>query len=69
MNIVFSEHALAKIEILKRHGVKVEKKFIELVVSDPEQLEQGYKNRLIAQKKFDKDHVLRVVYEKIIKIF
>ncbi|MEO8210084.1 MAG: DUF4258 domain-containing protein [bacterium] len=51
--------------ILKRHGIEIEKKFIELVVTETEKLEEGYKNRLIAQKEFDDDHVLRVVYERI----
>ncbi|MDQ3019497.1 MAG: DUF4258 domain-containing protein [Bacteroidota bacterium] len=65
MNIIFSDHAIAKIEILKRHGIEIENKFIELVVTEPEKLEEGYKKRLIAQREFDDGHVLRVVYEKI----
>lgn len=64
MNIIFSDHVISKIEILKKHGIEIDRKFIELIVSDPEKLEDGYKNRLIAQRKLDKDHILRVIYEK-----
>ena len=31
---------------------------------EPDNIEKGYKGRLIAQKELDEDHVLRVVYEK-----
>ena len=64
MAIRFSEHAKSKMEVLKRHGVKIDKKFIEQTVIEPEKLEPGYKDRMIAQKKLDEFHVLRVVYEK-----
>ncbi|HOJ39940.1 MAG TPA: DUF4258 domain-containing protein [bacterium] len=64
MKIVFSKHSLLKIELLKRHGLYLEKDFIEEVVSSPDMVEQGYKNRLIAQKKLGKERVLRVVYEE-----
>ncbi|MBK8552142.1 MAG: DUF4258 domain-containing protein [Ignavibacteria bacterium] len=64
MKIFFSNHVLTKIEILKQHGIEIEKEFIEEIVEDPEKLEAGYKNRLVAQKRLDESHVLRVVYEK-----
>lgn len=65
MNIIYSNHAIAKLEILRRHGIYVDKKLIEDIIIDPEKLEWGYKNRLIAQKKINDTHVLRVVYEEL----
>jgi hypothetical protein len=65
MDIIYSNHAISKIEILKRHGIEIEKTIIEKIVAEPEKLEQGYKNRFVAQRKIDVSHVLRVVYEKI----
>lgn len=64
MTIVYSDHAIAKIEILRRHGIDVNKEIIEKIISDPEKLDFGYMNRLIAQRKIDDKHVLRVVYEE-----
>ena len=63
-NVIFSEHALFKVEVLKRHGLVVSKHFIENIVLNPDKIDKGYKGRLIAQKKLDNDHVLRVVYEE-----
>ena len=62
--IIFSEHALFKIELLKRHKIKINKQFIENVVTNSDKTDQGYKGRIIAQKKLDTNHVLRVVYEE-----
>ena len=33
-------------------------------MTKPEKLMEGYKGRKIAQRSFDPDHVLRVVYEE-----
>ncbi len=64
MTFVYSDHAIAKIEILRRHGIYVDKETIESIITDPEKLEFGYMNRLIAQRKTDNKHVLRIVYEE-----
>lgn len=64
MTIVYSDHAIAKIEILRRHGIDVDKEIIEKIIADPEKLDFGYMNRFIAQRKIDHKHVLRVVYEE-----
>ncbi|HMS34566.1 MAG TPA: DUF4258 domain-containing protein [Ignavibacteria bacterium] len=53
------------IEILRRHGIYVDKNLIEDIVRDSEKPVQGYKNRLIAQKKINETHVMRVVYEEL----
>ena len=63
-DITFSKHAILKIDILKNHGFKVSKELIESVITFPDKIEKGYKDRLIAQKKIDDEHVIRVVHEK-----
>ncbi len=63
-DVAFSLHSLLKIEILKAHGVDVSKETIEDIVRNPDRIEEGYKNRLVAQKGFDETRVLRVVYEE-----
>lgn len=61
--IVFSSHAIEKIEILRKHNISIDKKFIEKAVANPDKVESGYKERIIAQKVLDGNHVLRIVYE------
>lgn len=63
--IEFSLHSLLKIEILKSHGLEVSQGIVENVVKTPDRIEQGYKDRLIAQRGFDETRVLRVVYETL----
>jgi hypothetical protein len=63
--IEFSQHSLLKIEILKSHGIDVSREIVENVVRTPDRIEEGYKNRLVAQKGFDETRVLRVVYEAL----
>lgn len=65
MLIEFSLHSLLKIEILKSHGIYVSKEIVENVVKNPDRIEEGYKNRSVAQKGFDETRVLRVVYETL----
>lgn len=62
--IVFSDHALLKFEVLQKHGVILDKNFVEGVLRNPSKIERGYKERFIAQGKLDDEHVLRVVYEE-----
>jgi hypothetical protein len=64
MLIEFSLHSLLKIEILKSHGINVSKEIVENVVRNPDKIDIGYKERLIAQKGFDDTRILRVVYEE-----
>lgn len=64
-DIEFSPHSLLKIEILKSHGLEVSKEIIENVVRNPDRIDTGYKDRLVAQKGFDETRVLRVVYETL----
>jgi hypothetical protein len=65
--IKFSQHSLDKIRILKKHGIIVNKEVIKEIILKPQQLEKGYKGRLVAQGNFDKDRVLRIIYEELTK--
>ena len=62
-NLVFSQHALDKIEILKKHQIFLDKELIENAVLNPDSIDSGYKGRFVAQKILDEHHVLRIVYE------
>ncbi|MBN2374711.1 DUF4258 domain-containing protein [bacterium] len=62
--IEFSKHAEMKIEMLKNHGILITMETVKDVVTSPDKINRGYKDRLIAQKGLDKEHVLRVVYEE-----
>ncbi len=63
-NIVFTQHAINKLEILISHKFIISKEVIENSAFNPDRVESRYKNRLIAQKELDSDHVLRIVYEE-----
>ena len=65
MLIEFSQHALAKIEVLKAHGVIVTEAMITNIIKHPDRTDIGYNERSIAQKGFDELRVLRVVYETL----
>ncbi len=56
--IVFSQHALDKIEILRKHKTFIDKEIVEKSVTNPDSIESGYKGRFVAQKILDKDHVI-----------
>jgi hypothetical protein len=62
--IYFTKHAREKFNVLKRHGFEVSKEQIELAVVDPDFVDRSRIPLLIAQRKIDKIHVLRVVYKK-----
>lgn len=62
--IIFTKHAKDKFRILKRHKfVVLEQKVLE-TLSHPDLIDYSKLPLLIAQKKFDRVHVLRVVYKK-----
>ncbi|MBI4823089.1 MAG: DUF4258 domain-containing protein [Nitrospirae bacterium] len=63
-NIKHSNHLLLKIELLKAHGLELSKEKIDDIIRFSDKIEKGHKGRLIAQKRLDDEHVLRVVYEE-----
>lgn len=62
--ITFSHHALEKIEILKKHNVEFTIIDAEKTIISPDSVESGYKNRKIAQRFIDENHILRIVFEE-----
>jgi len=69
--LIFTEHAKNKFEILKRHKFLITRKQVLETVEKPELIDKSRLPLLIAQRKIDRDHVLRVVYKKefgVIKI-
>lgn len=69
--IIFTKHAINKFEILKRHKFLITEKQVLKTVEWPDLIDKSRSPLLIAQRKIDRGHVLRVVYKQefgIIKI-
>jgi len=63
--IHFTKHAVEKFAILKKHDFFVSEKDVTRVVTEPDAINYRLRHPLIiAQKSFDKNHVLRVIYKK-----
>lgn len=53
-----------KIQILSYHQIFVDKNLITKIITKPDRIESGYKNRLVAQGMLDDKHVLQIVFEE-----
>ena len=62
--IRFTHHAENKFEILARHGFNLAKSLVVLTIEEPELIDTRRSPLLIAQRRIDDNHVLRVVYRK-----
>ena len=62
--IIFTKHAREKFKILERHGVKLREEQVIKAVESPEHIDHSRLPLLIAQRKLDAKHVLRVVYRQ-----
>lgn len=62
--IVFCTHAEHKFLILKQHGVKLTKTQIIDTIINSENTVEGKNFRKIAQKTFNSEHILRVIFEE-----
>jgi len=62
--IHFTRHALEKFAILRRHGFEISRREVLLAVERPEFIDHSRAPLKIAQRSFDKAHVLRVVYRE-----
>jgi len=62
MEIKFTKHAEYKLELLSKHGFKINRDQVKKVIEDPDSVKKGKKNRQIAQKEINKTHILRVIY-------
>lgn len=62
--IIFTKHAEDKFEILKRHKFLISKKQVIETLEKPDLIDKSRLPLLIAQRKIDKNYVLRVVYKQ-----
>ena len=65
MEVIFTNHAKAKFEALRRHGFLLTWKQVRDAVKNPDAIRRGKGRRIIAQKTLDERYVLRVIYEKV----
>ncbi|NCO15564.1 DUF4258 domain-containing protein [Candidatus Wolfebacteria bacterium CG18_big_fil_WC_8_21_14_2_50_39_7] len=69
--IIFTKHARDKFGILKRHKFLISKNQVIKTIEEPDLIDNSRLPLLIAQRKIDRDYVLRVVYKQefgIIKV-
>lgn len=64
ITIVYTQHARAKFEILKRHGFMVTSDQVEATLNQPDDIIAQTGGRFIAQKSITERHVLRVIYRE-----
>ena len=62
--IIFTKHAKDKFGVLKKHKFIISEKKVLEALSQPDLIDYSHLPLLIAQKKFDSTHVLRVVYKE-----
>lgn len=62
--IIFTKHARNKFEILKRHKFLIAEGQVLKTVEKPDLIDKSRLPLLIAQRKIDRHHVLRVVYKQ-----
>ncbi|PJA02419.1 DUF4258 domain-containing protein [bacterium (Candidatus Gribaldobacteria) CG_4_10_14_0_2_um_filter_36_18] len=69
--IIFTRHARNKFKILKRHKFLIIEKQVLRTIEKPDLIDKSRLPLLIAQRKIDREYVLRVVYKQefgIIKV-
>ena len=62
--IHFTKHAREKFKILERHGFKISRHEVLRTVAEPDLIDYSRWPLKIAQRNFDKTHVLRVVFKE-----
>lgn len=62
--IVFTKHARDKFATLKKHKFIISEKEVLEALNNPDLIDYSRLPLLIAQHKFDRTHVLRVVYKE-----
>jgi len=62
--IKFTKHANQKFKILRLHNFHISKKEVIKAIQKPELIDYSRLPLLIAQRKLDRNHVLRVVYRE-----
>ena len=66
--IIFCAHAENKFRILNKHGLKITKAQITDVIINAENTFESERSRKIAQKPFDSEYLLRVIFEETDKL-
>lgn len=64
MKINFTKHAELKFADLEEQGFQITREQVENALNMPENIIEGGKGRLIAQRAIDETHMIRVIYEK-----
>jgi hypothetical protein len=64
MSVTFTSHAKQKFYILMRHSCTITEEEVKRTVEEPDSLKEGRRGRMIAQRVVDREHLLRVIYEK-----
>lgn len=62
--IYFTRHAIDKFEVLKRHGVSVDRELVIGILQRPDEIDYSRLPLFIAQGALDDTHVLRVVFKQ-----
>jgi len=62
--IRFTRHAIEKFHVLREHKFPVSRKQVLDTINNPDLIDRSRSPLLIAQKRIDKTHVLRVVYKQ-----
>lgn len=62
MEIVYTQRARLKFELLERHGFRVSEAQVKEVILSPDSVTNDSKGRSIAHKTISASHVLREVY-------
>jgi hypothetical protein len=62
--IRFSDHSRSKIEILVNSGIEIDSEIVINTVRLPDKLEMDETDKRVAQKRLNKNLVLRVVYRE-----
>lgn len=63
MPVEFTHHAKRKFLILAELGLTLSEEQVTAACEEPDRIDLGWRGRLIALKRLDADHDLRVVYE------
>lgn len=61
--VIFTKHAENKFEILRRHKFLISKKQVIKTLDCPDLIDKSRPPLLIAQRKIDRNYILRVVYK------
>jgi len=62
MSFRYTKHAIYKFDLLKKYHFLISKPLIESIVSNPLKRETRVDGTYIAMARYDRTHVLRIVY-------